>query len=114
MSGRGREARPTSYFSRNDTHQTAIKRIISHCHAEYAYKKRFLEVSNFLRLTQQLSIRRSSKWILPSRMVGLVGHHPLMVLPLLHLRVLAAHLALVLTVRVKIPPLRLSSVRPIL
>ena len=45
---------PTSYFSRNDTHQTAIKRIISHCHAEYAYKKRFLEVSNLLRI----SVRR--------------------------------------------------------
>ena len=44
MSGRGREARPTSSFSRNDTHQTAIKRIISHCHAEYPYKKRFLEM----------------------------------------------------------------------
>ena len=50
VSGRGREARPTSYFSRNDTHQTAIKRIISHCHAEYAYKKRFLEVSRLRRM----------------------------------------------------------------
>ena len=59
MSGRGREARPTSYFSRNDTHQTAIKRIISHCHAEYAYKKRFLEVSSLKFVLAQLDTSKN-------------------------------------------------------
>ena len=74
MSGRGREARPTSYFSRNDTHQTAIKRIISHCHAEYAYKKRFLEVSSFLGATEGSVIaggrsKKGAEW-LPLRPFG--------------------------------------------